>query len=327
MNVDVHGLRGNSEEEDRQWKATARENVAIGLAHGVSEQLVPNGSTIDIKMNRVAVGAAGFGTRDIGLYVSRALFPLDADQGTRLAFTEDRRDPFSGIRCLRPDHRFAIIALDFEAGRREGHGKASQPVDGMAPLGSGLLEKFAPGWNPAKKVGDFDPGSLRTAGFALHDNFAGLDANFMARRSPGQAGQQPHARHRGDGGERFAPEAKTYDSSEVVKGRDLARGMTAQGHPRFLGFHPGSIVGDRYQARPAVSYFDPDTPSPGVEGILHKFFEHRRGSLDDLSCCDLVHEFAGQKAHSAVSGCFFSCRASATHVSPLFLSPNAPSAG
>jgi hypothetical protein len=70
--------------------------------------------------------------------------------------------------------------------------------------------------------------------------------------------------------------------------------MTPQGHPRFLGFHPGSIVGHRYQARSAVSYFDPDTPSPGVEGILHKFFEHRRGSLDDLSCCDLVHEFTGQ---------------------------------
>jgi len=95
-------------------------------------------------------------------------------------------------------------------------------------------------------------------------------------------------RHRGDRGQRLAPETERAERIDVVHRTDLARGMAVEGHPRVDGRHAAAVVHDLNQLLASVAVIDLHGAGPGVDGVLHHLLDHRRGPVHDLSGSDLI---------------------------------------
>ena len=95
-------------------------------------------------------------------------------------------------------------------------------------------------------------------------------------------------RDRRDARQRLPAEPEGVDRAEVVRPRDLARGVPLDREPRVLRVHPLAIVLDANEFLAAQLDRDRDPSRAGVERVLHEFFDHRRGPLDHLAGGDLV---------------------------------------
>src|SRR5205085_5971323 len=100
--------------------------------------------------------------------------------------------------------------------------------------------------------------------------------------------------HRGDRGQRLAPEAERADADQVGGLADLARGVARQRQLRVGAAHSLAVVAHPDQALPAVLDFHADRPRSGVERVLHELLHDRRGPLHDFAGRDLIRHLGSQ---------------------------------
>ncbi len=96
--------------------------------------------------------------------------------------------------------------------------------------------------------------------------------------------------HGGDAGEGFAPEPQGRDREEVFRRSYLARRVALERQDRVLSGHSAAVVRDPDEAAPGLAYLHLDARRPGVDGVLHEFFDDGGRPLDHLARGDLVHQ-------------------------------------
>ena len=60
--------------------------------------------------------------------------------------------------------------------------------------------------------------------------------------------------------------------------------------------HPGTVVGNRDQALPAVAQHDLDPGGAGIDGVFDELLDRRSRALDDLAGGDAVDDNGRQLA-------------------------------
>jgi hypothetical protein len=121
------------------------------------------------------------------------------------------------------------------------------------------------------------------------------------RRIGGAAGER-QLRHRGDRGQRLAPEAERCDTLEVRERADLAGGMPEQRKRHLLLRDAAAVVAYLQPAQPAVVDADLDVVGAGVDGVFQQLLDHRRGSFDDFTRGDLADQRVRQQRDRAPAG-------------------------
>ena len=118
-----------------------------------------------------------------------------------------------------------------------------QPGD-LGCFGPIRLKELPAGGDVAEEVGHLNRRPLRctylTGGRGHSCRDPDLDASVGATR----AGAQKQIRHRGDTGERLAPEAQGRDGGQVLESTNFARRVTFECEGRLLSGHPLAVILD-----------------------------------------------------------------------------------
>jgi len=101
---------------------------------------------------------------------------------------------------------------------------------------------------------------------------------------------QRETRHRGNGRERFTAKAQRRNRFEIGDRGDFRRRMSCDRKRKVLALDACAVVGHAQAFDAAGREIDIDLRSAGVETVLEKLFQCRRGPLDDFAGGDLIDE-------------------------------------
>ena len=104
-------------------------------------------------------------------------------------------------------------------------------------------------------------------------------------------------RDRRDARQRLAAEPERADRTQVVRARNLARGMTLEREPRVLRLHPLAVVVDANQLLAAEFDGHRDASRARVERVLDQLLDDRCRPFDDLAGRNLIREVRRQKVN------------------------------
>ena len=98
------------------------------------------------------------------------------------------------------------------------------------------------------------------------------------------------ATHRCDRRERLSSKAKTRDTEEVLFSSNLRGAMPLQAHEGVSVIHSSTVVHHSNQLAASCLQLNMDSCCTGIEAVLDQFFEGSGGTLNHLTCGDLVDQ-------------------------------------
>ena len=102
-------------------------------------------------------------------------------------------------------------------------------------------------------------------------------------------------RHRADRGQRLAAKAERADLQQILV-VELGGGMAIDGQREIGDGHAAAVVGDADPPPAAAIGEDVDPAGAGVDGVLHQFLDHARGTFDHFAGGDAVDDLFGKLA-------------------------------
>jgi len=299
VDVHVHALGRQREEEDERRNLVAPPLFAHGAVEGGVEQPVAHEAAVDPGEEPPPAAAPRLADEPpapLRLPLVRSGRDRDQLPGERPA--EHLGHPGLRARARRERRRLEQrppLVAEREPDLRPGEGVPLDHLEAAAQLGRRRLEELPPGRDVEEERPDLDRGAagdrdrLDAEDPPPFDPHPGAEAGLLG-------GGQLEAGDGGDRRERLAPEAEAADPFEVGEAGDLARGVAVEGEERVVAPHPAAVVADGDPPLATALELDLDRPRPGVESVLDELLEHRGGALDDLAGGDLADELIRQKA-------------------------------
>ena len=75
--------------------------------------------------------------------------------------------------------------------------------------------------------------------------------------------------------------------------------MALEGQEGIIAHHAAAVIGDLDQLLAAGLHLHADATRPRIQRILEQFLYHRRRTLDDFACGDLVDDLLGKNVNLA----------------------------
>ena len=206
-------------------------------------------------------------------------------------------DPVDGIRKLAVSGRCEFALAIYNQGKcniRIGQDQLLYETAGVGCFSRRRLQKLCAGRCVVKEIPDHDCRSVRCADLLKYL----LPASFNYITGGGQV--TAALRHefnfcdRADAGECLTPEAQGSKRAQILRFRDFACGMTQESKGDIFFRYSSPIVRDAQHPDPAVSKFDRDTGTAGVDGIFNQFLCHRSRTFHRFACCYAVNCFLVQ---------------------------------
>ena len=271
--------------------AAARDEVAVGGAHGADEQLVLHRAPVDeqelLRHVRPVQRRQTCKARD------RDALPLPGDGngiGHELAAHDAPKTLQQAVgirRFARQAQTRALAGGQREPDMRMGHGEALHHLGDGLVLGALRLEKFQPRRHARKQIAHLDA-RADIAGRRLHLAFgAAVDAQREGLAGAARARQDRQRCNRADGRQRLAAEAERADGEQVFLGQ-LRGGVPFHRQHQIVGRHAATIVGDADQRQAARCGDNLDLAGAGIERVLDQLLDDAGRPLHHLARGDTV---------------------------------------
>ena len=164
-------------------------------------------------------------------------------------------------------------------------------------LGCGGPQEGTASGRVEEQIACFDGGARRTACGSRLGEIVARGPDRPGGLGVGGASGDLQPADRCDGRERFAAEAQSGDSREILGLFDLAGGMLSDGEQQLVGLDAVAIVGHTDEISPTGIKLNTDACGTGIERVLDQFFDDRGGSLNDFTGGDLVGDQCGEPAN------------------------------
>ena len=300
VHVHIHAKGVQLQEQHIGRMAAAVEDVGVGLADGVGDQLVAHEAAVHVKKLGVPV-AAGVGRQGgEAVHPEQARFGLHrAGRGQEVVAEQGAHAGFAGARGQAVADAPVVGELQGHVGPGQGH--APEDIVAMGKFGALALQKLAPGRGVEIQVGHIHHAAVVEGGGGQLPR-VGIDAPGVGG-AVGAAGDA-QTRDGGDGGQGFASEAHGADPLQIVQAGDLAGGVALQGQGQLILGDAAAIIGHPDAPHAALLKLHLDGGGAGVHGVFQHLLEHRSGALHHLAGGDLVDQVVRQQVdgHGGLPG-------------------------
>ena len=302
VNVHVHHVGREVDEERRHGMATAMEEVGIGRAHGAVQQAVAYRPAVDEEVLMLRARAVEGGERRIAGEPHALALGVDGERVAREVAAHDQREPGEpSNRCVlvRPVAQHGAAVVDQgEADGRMAHGKAVDGVRGMARFGAWRLEELEPCRRGIEEVRHRDGGPLRAGGGRTRGGGAASGFDRPGVVGPGPAAGERQPADGGNGGKRLAAEAEGLDRPKIAVLGEFGGGVAGQRKRQLVAVHAAAVVGDPNEAAAALLQRNLDGARACIDGVLDQLLDHRCRPLDYLSRRDSIDHALRQETNS-----------------------------
>ena len=294
MHVHVDARRVDRKVEEIGGRTILRDQFFVGFQNRLVEIGTVEITSVDEKIllriallgrSRTADVSFDAGDRRIGRNIQQVLLDVAADHIHDAARKRLRRQIIDGCVVVEEAETHLRVAerhtLEFDPDLR---GRSRALVQ-KTPAGRYVVEQIA---HEELRSHGADRGFLR------HES-AAVDLRLRSQFVALLARAQLDLRHGGDRSQRLAAETERPQVVNILRRRDLARGMTVESHAGVDGRHAAAVVHDLNQLLASVAEIDLHGSGSGVDGILHHLLHHRRGTVDDLARRNLIGDDLGQQ--------------------------------
>ena len=292
MDVDIHlaGIQLDIKHIGRE--AIGGQQLVIGLANGVIDELVPHHAAIDIGVLQVVLrpGPCRSGqpapqphVAVFARYRQGMVHEGGAADGGKAALLLRHR-----VGRLVLAHHLAVVTQDqggVEAGERDA---AHQFVD-VGKFGLFAAHELAPRRGVEEEIHHLHRGAHRVGrrldGDAHLTPFRlGLPGLALLCRTGGEG----EAGDGADGGERLPAKAQAVDPFQIVQGRHLGGGVARQRQHQLIPGDTAAVVTNADKLGASLVDVDLDPVSPRIQAVFHQFLHHGGGPLHHLTGSNLV---------------------------------------
>ena len=169
-------------------------------------------------------------------------------------------------------------------------GNPIERLRNMAHLGLRGFHELPANRSIEKQVAYLKRRSDRTAARNGIGDLTTVDLQFHARVGVGDSTAQHKVTNFGDRSQRLPTKPQRGDTEKIVRVVDLARGVTVDRQSHLIGRNPTTVVGNPDQIRPPLFDVDIDARRPGINRVLHQFFDHTGRALNHLTGGDLIDD-------------------------------------
>jgi len=164
----------------------------------------------------------------------------------------------------------------------------------MGGFGLGAAQELEPGRGVEEELFNRDVGARGHATGSHRVDASAFQVDLATFNSASLPALQAKPCHRGDGGQRLAPESKRVDAVQVGVAGQLAGGVAFQSQQTVLAGHAVAVVGHPDQPTATVGDLKADVRSSGIQGVFDQFLDHRGRTFHHLTCGDLVGQALGK---------------------------------
>ena len=298
VDIHVHLLGRQRQEQGQHGVATLRHQIAIGGAHGAGEQLVAHRAPIDGEIKLEAVRPMQRGKAGKAFERDAAALGTHGQRVLDEARPEDAAEPIKPMVEQPGRAGFEAKGRALLAGEAEGdlRPRQRQPLhhvgDGrrLDPL---RFHEFEPRRRRIEQVAHLDARSGRERGGLELGLAAGIDGDLVGLVRAISAALDREPSHGADRGQRLAAEAERQDRGEIIAS-ELGGGVALDGERQVVSAHAGAVVGDADQPQAAARRRNVDAARTGIDRILDQLLDDARRPLDDLTRGDAVDEIRRQ---------------------------------
>jgi hypothetical protein len=294
MNVHVHAIGRQLDEEVHLGAAFLDRRDAVGLLNRVSDRAIAHHAAVDEHVLRSAHGPLLAERRDETAH-GHARGVLGDGHEVR-AVAVDLVEALLHRARRRRLEQPAVAALEPEADLRIAERDLRDEARHLRRFGRVRLEEFPPRGQVEEDLADLDERAFRRTARPDVQRTSTLDAHLRAGERSTRARAQAETRDRRNRRQRLAAEAERVDGREIGGRRDLARRVPLDRQLRVLGRHPLAVVFDEHKLLAAELDGDADAPCARVDGVLDELLDDRGRSLDDLAGGNLVRQLERQPA-------------------------------
>ena len=296
MDVHVHFLGRNVQEQREHGMAIPRQHVGIGAAHRADQQAVLYRTAIDEQVLVIGYAPVERGQTRHASQPRRAAFQIDDDAILRQLARHQLRHACRQFLARLDGKGAASVMFQHEADVGPGHGQAAHHVQAGGIFAASAAQELAPRRNLAEQVFHADTGSGWQRGwpFLHHDAvidhappaFTGI-AGSAFQRQPGNAG---------DGRQRFTAKAQGRDHLDMFV-RQLGRGVAFQRQGHLRRVHPAAVVRHFDTGQPTLGQLDGDAGRTCVDGVFDQLLQRRSRAFDHFARSNAVDQGIGQAAN------------------------------
>ncbi len=293
MHVHVHLAGRDGEEEDRDRVAAAHHERGVAVEHGAQQEPVahpapgprPPDGHVGPHQARAGERLARRGEEARERVAARRRLDRHEVRGARAP--EHLHQTLAGVGNRRKGEHLAPVVLEAEADGRARDRQPREHVHHVPDLGRRAAQELPPRRRLGEQLAHLDARARRRARRARRPRAAGVGLDGDPARGGGPARDQPHARHRGDAGQRLAAKAERGDRRQVLRARELAGRVAREGDQRVLRRHALAVVAHRDQVEPARGEAHLHVARARVERVLDQLLHYRGRPLDHLASRDL----------------------------------------
>ncbi|MNM52975.1 hypothetical protein D3C81_640660 [compost metagenome] len=295
VHVDVDHLRRQVQAQHVRREAVAMQDVLIGAAHGVVEQLVAHKPAVDEEILLVRPPPGRRGQPREAIEVQRAGFLVQRQPGACEVGAQHLRGARGHVAAVPVLERLAVV---MDRNRDIGPRQRRPPdhLQAVSQLGLFRFEELSARWRVEVQVLHIDHRADPARGGL---EVAGVGADLGGMGGIGGAAGQHEVRDRRDGRERLAPEAEREHGFQFVERGDLAGGVAREGHGQFVGRNAAAVVRDDHAPHAALLEPDGQLRGAGIECIFEQFLDHRGRPFDHFAGGDLADQLVRQGADGA----------------------------
>ena len=282
MDVHVHGGRVHFQVNEVGRRASLRDQVLVGLHHGLVEVGAAEISAID-KEKLVAEGLPGAlrlshvaaEGRDGG--IGRYIHDISHNTGSQQVLDAE-------FVALGGFHYMDILAVvgEGKANVRPGEGHTLELFHNMPELHAVAFEELAAGRNIVKEIAHGDIGAHGagdlTGSLVLRGGHDNLRTGFFAA----DTGSERNLGHGCDGRQSLSAEAEGEDMMQVLGRGELAGSVPLKAQDGIVGGHATSVVNDLDEGSAGVGHHHLHVGGAGIHGIFHELLHDGGGPLDDF---------------------------------------------
>jgi hypothetical protein len=103
--------------------------------------------------------------------------------------------------------------------------------------------------------------------------------------------------NRSDRSQSLTAESHSRESEKVFGTIYFGCGMPFKSKPGISLGHTLTVINHLNKRTPRIGYHDRHTAGTCINRVLHQYLDHRGGTLDNLSCSNLVCDRIGQKMY------------------------------
>ncbi len=309
VDVDIDGGRVDLQKQHKGRMPTIEQHVAVGLAHGMGDQLIAHHAAVNVEILQVGLAAREGRQPHPTPQMQAIALDLDRQRLLEKRRTTDRRHPPRTTqvigRLMQRQHALAVVA-QMKSHIEARQGQTADHFLQVLKLGLLSFEKLAPRRRVEEQVAHLHRGAHRM-GRRLHarGHVAAFGLHLPGLLGLGGARGQGQAGHRTDRGQGLTTKAQAQHLLQIFQLANLAGGMSRQGQRQVIGGNAAAVVTHPQQLAAALLDVHLDAPSAGVQAVFQQLLDHRGGPFNHLAGGDLVGQARAQQlnTHGVAHGC------------------------